>query len=145
MEGYNMRTYAIEINTEFNQMFFTSQIEYTSKQIEEAKARLQRDIEKLDKLHYMAYSRYQEILQLDYYNEVQIHRHKDYYNKIIYEVTVYKVPQISQEQQNNIRYYNLREQVYFKKYTGQERREALKDAEDQAKQYRVELKKLGFN
>lgn len=140
-----MRTYSIEINTEFNQMFFTSQIEYTNKQIEEAKERLRRDMDNLEKLQLKAFNRYQEILQLDYYNEVQIHRHKDYYNKIIYEVTVYKVPQISQEQQNNIRYYNLRQQVYFKKYTGQERREALKDAEDQAKQYKVELKKLGFN
>lgn len=139
-----MRTYSYNIDTRYNELYSAADLIKANERIDYIKKQLEKDIKDLEKQQVKIYERFQEVLQFNHVFSVYIYRRKEYTSKhIYYEVTTFKIPEQFKDATNAGWSYG--EQIYYQKYTGQERREALKDAEDQAKQYRVELKKLGFN
>lgn len=133
-----MRTYSIEINTRFKEVYHLDDLENLNERLEYAKSRLLKDIEEINKHQLELFQRYQEVLNTDYFLEVELSKRREYNtNRVIFELSLNKYPT------ETGRNWNYSKRLHFERYTGQQRREALKDAEALAKQYHLTLNKTG--
>lgn len=119
----------------FNEIYFMEQLLQENESIERHIKRLEESLKEMQKKQLKLYEISKELLIKEYDHYIKIDRYER--NCITYEVRYLKV--VKGESPNQ--YKNNTQVMEFYKFSGKERREAIKLAEGLAKEYRCKLVK----